>query len=587
MTRFIWPVAGLFLAAYLFAQEVQRVEGFASVVFAHNRDHLQQSVDYRGNAIGYLTAGWWAPGQMKDNRLVWLTAPCPKRLATVFAFVGTSSVIPPEFSRGPQAVLFVNDKKAITFDLGMKHDRVWSNGPYQLRYTSRRVEWPYTTSHRYFSMTGNSGLYELSVPVSDVEPGVPVTLKVEPVPFPAWPRGWFMIKDRADAGQDDARTLVEQVRQLQHDVAQLGELTDVLATQQYHKLLDTRDFEHFVIYTNGYRHLHPADLIPLLGGDLLLMAREATEHLAADGDVIMLRSRDGGRTWGEKQVIANTDLDEREGCGVQLRDGTVLVGVFYNALYQPDGSYNFNFEKLKLGGVKQYLGAYTIRSRDNGKTWSRPSFIDPKGMPFTDMEGPTDAPVEMSDGSVLMAMTAYNIRGDIRNRAAVLLKSADQGETWQYFSTIADDPGGRLGNFVEPALVVTKSGRLIAALRNHAPEAAIWTTYSDDKGKTWKPAKRSPMIGHPPDLLQLADGRILCTYGVRPVHAEPGGIRAAFSADGGETWQIDQEVQIRRDFLNLDVGYPESLQFPDGRILTVYYFNLFGRFFLGGTYWKL
>jgi hypothetical protein len=28
------------------------------------------------------------------------------------------------------------------------------------------------------------------------------------------------------------------------------------------------------------------------------------------------------------------------------------------------------------------------------------------------------------------------------------------------------------------------------------------------------------------------------------------------------------------------------MQLADGRILTVYYFNLFGRFFLGQTIWK-
>ena len=66
----------------------------------------------------------------------------------------------------------------------------------------------------------------------------------------------------------------------------------------------------------------------------------------------------------------------------------------------------------------------------------------------------------------------------------------------------------------------------------------------------------------------------------------PAGIRAAFSADNGETWQIDQEVQIRKDFLNGDIGYPETLQMADGRLLTVYYFNLFQRFFIGGTWWR-
>ena len=38
----------------------------------------------------------------------------------------------------------------------------------------------------------------------------------------------------------------------------------------------------------------------------------------------------------------------------------------------------------------------------------------------------------------------------------------------------------------------------------------------------------------------------------------------------------------RNDFRNWDVGYPESLEkLPDGRVLTVYYGNLFGKYFLG------
>ena len=79
----------------------------------------------------------------------------------------------------------------------------------------------------------------------------------------------------------------------------------------------------------------------------------------------------------------------------------------------------------------------------------------------------------------------------------------------------------------------------------------------------------------------------MATYGIRPrMHGEPGGIRAAFSRDGGKTWDARSEVQLRNDFINLDIGYPESIQFPDGQVLTVYYYNLFQRFFLGGTWWK-
>jgi hypothetical protein len=95
------------------------------------------------------------------------------------------------------------------------------------------------------------------------------------------------------------------------------------------------------------------------------------------------------------------------------------------------------------------------------------------------------------------------------------------------------------------------------------------------------------MIGHPVDLIQLKDGRLMASYGVRTgPHVKPGGIRACFSKDNGETWDIKTEVQIRNDFLNWDTGYPESIQMPDGKVLTVYYYNLFNKYFLGGTYWK-
>ena len=98
--------------------------------------------------------------------------------------------------------------------------------------------------------------------------------------------------------------------------------------------------------------------------------------------------------------------------------------------------------------------------------------------------------------------------------------------------------------------------------------------------------QRASGSGHPTDLVQLSDGRLLASYGVRTQHAQPEGIRACFSSDNGETWDTQTEVEIRSDFSNWDIGYPESLEFADGRVLTVYYGNLFGKYFVGGTYWK-
>lgn len=581
--------AMVMFTCHALAQSPQMVEGFASAINdpgAGSRPTTSPS-DFRGPSRGHMTQPWWAKGD--GRRLQWKTAPVPEKRATVFAFTGASSVIPAELTRGPRARLYYNGALAVEFDIGQPRDRVWTLGDFQLRYEARRAEWPWSAAHREFSLNGDSGVYRLQVPESRVTAGVAATLEVELLPYPAWPNGWFMVKHRTDTLSENEQTLKEQVRQLQRDVTRLGELTEVLATNQYNAMLSNRQMEHSIIHTNGWRHLHPADLIRLRNGDILVTAREATEHIARDGDVIMLRSRDGGKTWGEKQVIsAIKDLDEREGCGIQLKDGTILVAVYYNKLYRENGDYEWDWAtRAQFGAGKQHLGTFLIESKDNGRTWSQPNYISTKGMPFTDIEGPADAPVEMPDGSILLPVMGYNVRGDIRNEAAVMLKSVDKGRTWTYLSTMAEDPGGKLGHFQEPGIVLTKSGRIVAAIRNQGEDNAIWTTWSDDGGKSWVPVRKSAMIGHPADLMQLADGRILCTYGQRSGrHNDPGGVRATFSTDNGETWQADKEVIIRRDFLNFDIGYPESMQLADGNILTVYYFNLFGRFFLGQTIWK-
>lgn len=571
------------------AQQTQQVEGFDSVVFHYNANRASMVRDFRGLARGYMTAGWWSAEQEKKNILSWKTAVVPEKKATTFSFIGASPALPAEIARGPLVKLSVNGQYALTFSIGTTRDFTWKEGDYQLRYTSKRVEYPYNSPQRQFELHGNSGIYQLSVPASAVEAGKPVVIQVELVPFERWHNGWFMVKEHRNVLKPSLQSLEGELETLRKDMALANEQTNMLASQVYSTMLGRDQFKNSIIYTNGYRHLHPADLIKLKNGDILMMAREATEHFANDGDVVMLRSKDGGKTWGDRKVIsAIKDLDEREGCGIQLKDGTIIVGVFYNNLYLPNGIYDWDHRlKRTNDDTTRSLGAHIITSTDNGYTWSKANFIDTKGMPFINIEGPTDAPIEMPDGSIVMGVIGYGLNKNSKDVASVMIRSTDKGKTWKYLSTMASDPDGTLGGFVEPGIVRTKTGRIVAGIRNGAPEGAIWMTYSDDNGKTWVPVWKTDMIGHPVDLIQLADGRLMATYGIREGrHTTPGGIRACFSSDNGKTWDVRTEVQIRNDFINWDVGYPESLQLKDGSVLTAYYFNLFGKYFIGSTLWK-
>jgi hypothetical protein len=73
---------------------------------------------------------------------------------------------------------------------------------------------------------------------------------------------------------------------------------------------------------------------------------------------------------------------------------------------------------------------------------------------------------------------------------------------------------------------------------------------------------------NPPSLLHLQDGRLAVTYGRR---IAPFGIRARISSDAGKTW--GNEIILRNDGGCWDLGYTRSMQRPDGKIVTVYYFN--------------
>ncbi len=95
---------------------------------------------------------------------------------------------------------------------------------------------------------------------------------------------------------------------------------------------------------------------------------------------------------------------------------------------------------------------------------------------------------------------------------------------------------------------------------------------SKDDGKTWSALARPTaftggMSGNPPSMLLLEDGRLCITYGFR---GEPYGIRAVFSNDAGRTW--GKEITLRSDGAAWDIGYTRSVQRPDGKIVTIYYF---------------
>ena len=164
-------------------------------------------------------------------------------------------------------------------------------------------------------------------------------------------------------------------------------------------------------------------------------------------------------------------------------------------------------------------------------------------------------------------------------------RTKDGAKTWQFVSWIGPEPDGFS---IMPSSVRLSPTRILTALRRKEGEQHWIETYAtEDNGSTWTYLNRpAPSTGghsgNPPSMIKLRDGRLAITYGVR---AAPYGVRARLSDDHGLTWG-DERI-LRSDGGGWDLGYPRTVQRPDGKIVTVYYFNdsLDEERFIAATIW--
>lgn len=296
----------------------------------------------------------------------------------------------------------------------------------------------------------------------------------------------------------------------------------------------------------------------LRDGSIAAVVRGGGAHVDVRGRLDLVVSNDGGRTWSNPRVVVDSPDDDRNPAFGELADGTFVLA--YSKLH----GYDEKGKTLRRG--KTYCeGIYVIRSRDQGKTWDEPTKIDVS--PARSFS-PYGKILQLSDGTTLMHFYAranlagqQNIRGATESMSSYVLASQDGGHTWGKPVLIAP-------SFNETALADLRDGRLVAALRSDSGQY-VAISFSPDKGGTWtEPHRVTEDDEYPADLLVLADGRLLLTYGERN---RPYGARALVSHDGGATWERDKGFILAWDARNRDCGYPSSVQLEDGRILTVYY----------------
>lgn len=318
-------------------------------------------------------------------------------------------------------------------------------------------------------------------------------------------------------------------------------------------------------------------------GELLVAFRRAPErryfgepgsnHTDPNSYLVLVRSTDNGDTWTTEPelILAHPFGGSQDPCMTQLRDGTIVCSSYGWALLRGDAAEQVP-PTLRHGNFV-FMGGYLMCSTDGGESWTGPILPPtvPGNLAQTVFREPCPAynrgPMWESRDGFLYWVVASQSRLEPRLTEVHLMASKDGGLTWEYRCPVAQDEAV---TFNETALIETKKGDLVAFMRTANFDDHTTVARSTDGGKSFAPWEDAGFKGHPHCATLLPDGRILLVYGYRH---EPFGIRARILNEDASNLAESEEIVLRDDGGNSDLGYPWVSPMADGRYLVTYYFN--------------
>ena len=254
----------------------------------------------------------------------------------------------------------------------------------------------------------------------------------------------------------------------------------------------------------------------------------------------LLKSTAAGKTW--TPIPGLDKLDTTPLPCVRRPDGSILAVSRWTWL-QPDGSVvgktvhlNADATKFEMFDNKIVVPpAYANESDKDQTICERHIWNDADG--GATMVVWTRKATKRADGSSKSGRWSH------------LLRSTDEGKTWNYFSTIG--PGG------EPAVVRLSDTEQTAVIRGDA-DSCMKQMFSHDAGKTWSEPVKLEVGKVLPDLFLMSNGVLACSYG-RPASC------LMFSLDGGKTWPSHHVISDKVGF-----NYTSIREIAPGRLLYIH-----------------
>ena len=254
----------------------------------------------------------------------------------------------------------------------------------------------------------------------------------------------------------------------------------------------------------------------------------------------LLKSTDAGRTW--TPIPGLDKLDTTPLPCLRRPDGKILAVSRWTRT-QPDGrvagkTVHMNADATKFEMIDNHIllpKEFTNEAKGDQIICERHIWNDADG------------------GATMVVWSRKSVKlPDGRNstvRMSHLMRSTDEGRTWNHFSTIG--PGG------EPAVVRLSATEQTAVIRGDR-DSLMKQTFSHDGGRTWSTPIKLEVGKVLPDLVLMSNGVLACSYG-RPASC------LMFSLDGGRTWPSHHVMSDKVGF-----NYTSIREISPGRLLYIH-----------------
>lgn len=301
----------------------------------------------------------------------------------------------------------------------------------------------------------------------------------------------------------------------------------------------------FVAGAGGYHTFRIPAMVRLPGGDLLAFAegRTAGRGDAGDIDLVMRRSIDGGRSWGDLSVVWD---DGPNTCGNPC---PVVVGEGGRVLLLATHNLGHDTEREIIDQAAEgSRTVWVLESSDGGVSWDPPREITasvkrPEWTWYATGPG-NGIELRWGERTGRLIVPCDHIEAGTKEYYSHVISSDDRGATWRIGGVT---PSDRVN---ECAVAEIGPGRLLLNMRNYDPAVrARAVSTSEDAGETWGPLRRDAALPEPicqASMVAMEDGGFPGGGGdfLTPtlVFSNPASAEARIrmtvrmSGDGGESW---------------------------------------------------